>query len=93
MDVLISVGGGRYNNDKFVDSNQGFFSAVPVESGKANFQYSTVGNSFLLRGTEKKTQTLKVVWEKTWGCAHNTVQLLDIGYPVVFFGAILLHVQ
>ena len=23
-----------------------------------------VGNSFLLRGTEKKTQTLNVVWEK-----------------------------
>ena len=37
------------------------FFGRPQRVWKSEFP---VGNSFLLRGTEKKTQTLNVVWEK-----------------------------
>ena len=49
-----------YNNNNNNNNNQGFFGR-PQGVWESEFP---VGNSFLLRGTEKKTQTLNVVWEK-----------------------------
>ena len=65
---VVKIGGEGYNNNNNNDdddddnnnNNQVFFG-LPQGIWENEFP---VGNSFLLRGTEKKTQTPKVVWEK-----------------------------
>ena len=53
---------GYNNNNNNDNNNQGFFGR-PQGVWESEFP---VGNSFLLRGTEKKTQTLDVVWEQIY---------------------------
>ena len=57
-----------YNNNNN-NNNQGFFGR-PQGVWKSEFP---VGNSFLLRGTEKKTQTLK--WSGKKNCDRKMFSL------------------